>query len=193
VDFAPWVYNAPGGGSASLEDKKEYIMRGFMWPYVKSLDVYRCPSDRRKNSTFHQNAYRTYSIAGGLMGVHPENGGWEIMPCIKYTDIDQPATKYVFLAECDPRGYNAGSWVMRPRTRRWVDPFAIWHRDNKSTLGYADGHVEMQRWEGQGLIDWNLNALHEPQGFQFTRTPADEAEWEDFEFMLKGYAYRSLL
>ena len=26
----------------------------------------------------------------------------------------------------------------------------------------------------------------------FYRTPADDEEWEDFEFMLQGYAYRSL-
>jgi prepilin-type processing-associated H-X9-DG protein len=25
-----------------------------------------------------------------------------------------------------------------------VDPFGIFHRNNSSTLGYADGHVEMQ-------------------------------------------------
>ena len=81
---------------------------------------------------------------------------------------------------------------MNPSARQWVDPFGIWHRDNASTLGYADGHVEMQRWKGQGLIEWNLRALHNPDAFSFYRTPADDNEWEDFEFMLKGYAYRSL-
>jgi hypothetical protein len=50
----------------------------------------------------------------------------------------------------------------------------------------------MHRWKGQGLIDWNLQALHDPQSFSFYRTPVDDEEWEDFEFMLKGYAYRAL-
>jgi len=186
-----WVTVPPDEGNSTLEAKKEYIKDGLLWPYVREIDIYRCPSDRRKNSPYHQNAYRTYSIAGGMAGV--ADGDWEINPCRNYTDIKQPATKYVFLAECDRRGYNNGSWVMFPRSRQWVDPFAIWHRDDTSTLGYADGHAEMQRWRGRGLIEWNLTSLHDPQNFQFYRTPTDDEEWEDFEVMLKGYAYRQLL
>ncbi len=86
-----------------------------------------------------------------------------------------------------------GSWVMYPKSRRWVDPFGIWHRDNSSTLGYADGHVEMHRFYSRRLIEWNLKALHDPMNFAFTKAPEDEEEMEDLEFMLKGYAYRSLL
>ena len=85
-----------------------------------------------------------------------------------------------------------GSWVMYPKSRQWVDPFAIWHRDNTSTLGYADGHADMQRWRAQGLIEWNLKALHDPASFQFYRTPVDDQEWEDFDTMRDGYAYRAL-
>ena len=195
---SPWVQIPPGGVNASVEEKKEYIKRGTLWPYVKDIDIYRCPSDKRKNSPYHKFAYRTYSIAGGMNGVRNEppwdrDREWEIIPCVRYTEIRQPATKYVFLAECDPRGYNEGSWVMKPKTRQWVDPFGIWHRDNSSTLGWADGHVEMHRFYSRGLIEWNLKALHDPANFTFYRPPQDNEEMEDFEFMLKGYAYRSLL
>jgi prepilin-type N-terminal cleavage/methylation domain-containing protein len=190
--WSPWVRIPPNGVTASVEQKKEYIKLGLLWPYVKEISVYRCPSDKRKNSPYHKYAYRTYSIAGGMNGVRQDGSEWEIKPCIRYTDIRQPATKLVFLAECDPRGYNMGSWVMYPKTKRWVDPFGIWHRDNSSTLSFADGHVDMHRWFGRGLIDWNLTALYEPARFQFIRTPQDEEEWTDFDFMLKAYAYRAL-
>jgi prepilin-type N-terminal cleavage/methylation domain-containing protein len=187
-----WVVIPPGEGDSTIQAKQEYIKDGLLWPYVKEVDVYRCPSDRHKNSPYHQNAFRTYSIAGGMNAVSSA-GAWEIKPCMTYTDIKRPATKYVFTAECDTRGYNNGSWVMNPKSREWVDPFAVWHRDDTSTLGYADGHAEMQRWHSKGLIEWNLQALHEPQTFSFYRTPADDEEWEDFEVMWKGYAYRQLL
>lgn len=190
---SPWVLNPPGGASAPIKEKQEYIRQGHLWPYVKKIDVYRCPSDKRNKSAQHQYAFRTYSIAGGLMGVNPNNGGWEIMPCVKYSDINNPATKYVFLAECDPRGFNGGSWVMRPKSRRWVDPFATWHRRNSSTLGWADGRVSNQRWRGPGLIEWNEQALYNVANFSFNRTPAPDEELENFEFALRGYAYRSLL
>jgi len=189
---SPWVLNPPGGANASIEEKQEYIRQGLLWPHVKKIEVYRCPSDRRNKSPVHQYAYRTYSIAGGLNGVSP-TGGWEIMPCMNYSDIKNPATKYVFLAECDPRGFNNGSWVMNPKSRQWVDPFATWHRRNTSTLGWADGHVEMHRWFGEGLIKWNEQALYEPGTFSFYRTPEQGDEMKDFEFALKGYAYKSLL
>jgi prepilin-type processing-associated H-X9-DG protein len=85
-----------------------------------------------------------------------------------------------------------GSWVILPKSRQWVDPFGIWHRDNSSTLSFADGHVDMHRWLSRGLIDWNLKALHEPQSFQFTRSPQDEEEREDFEFVLNAYACKAI-
>ncbi len=190
---SPWVLAPPGGTGAPIAEKQEYIRQGHLWPLVKKIEVYRCPSDKRNKSTQHQYAFRTYSIAGGLMGVNPRNGGWEIMPCVKYSDIKNPAAKYVFLAECDPRGYNLGSWVMRPKSKMWEDPFATWHRRNSSTLGWADGHVDNHRWLGPGLIEWNEQALYEPGNFRVTRTPALDEEQEDFEFALRGYAYKYLL
>jgi prepilin-type N-terminal cleavage/methylation domain-containing protein len=190
---APWVVMPPSPETASVELKKEYIKKGRLWPYVKEIEVYRCPSDRRKNSPHHKYAYRTYSIAGGLNGGVSGDPLWEIKTCMKYTDIKQPATKLVFIAECDPRGYNTGAWVIQPKSKRWVDPFGIWHRDNASTLSFADGHVDMHRWPSRALIEWNLKALHEPLNFAFYRSPQDNEEMEDFEFILKAYAYKALL
>ena len=190
--YSPWVQIPPAGVNASIEEKKEYIKRGMLWPYVKDIKIYRCPSDKRKNSPYHKYAYRTYSIAGGMNGLSPDRFEWEIKACSRYTEIKQPATKLVFLAECDPRGYNMGSWVMNPRSGQWVDPFGVWHRDDSSTLGFADGHVDMHRWLSRGLVEWNLTALHEPARFQFLRGPQDEEEWADFDFMLKSYAYKAL-
>ncbi|MEN6424039.1 MAG: prepilin-type N-terminal cleavage/methylation domain-containing protein [Phycisphaerales bacterium] len=186
----PWVYMPPSPETSTVEQKKEYIKRGLLWSYVKKVEVYRCPSDKRKNNPNHKYAYRTYSIAGGMNGV--QNNSWEIRPCVKYTDIKQPANKIVFIAECDPRGYNMGSWVINPKSKQWVDPFGIWHRDNSSVLSFADGRVDMHRWLSRGLVEWNLTALHDPAKFAFYRTPQDNEEMEDFEFALDAYAYKSL-
>jgi prepilin-type N-terminal cleavage/methylation domain-containing protein len=188
---ADWIQLPPNPATSSLEDKQEYIKQGALWPYVGDVKLYRCPSDKRKSNAVHQYAYRTYSIAGGMNGVGA--GTWEIDPCIKFSDIKNPAEKYVFLAECDPRGYNMGSWVMNPRSRQWVDPFGIWHRNRSATLGYADGRVDMQMFRGRGLLEWNEQALI-GTGFSFYRTPPsdDLDEKEDFKEMLKGYAYKRL-
>ena len=185
-----WVRNPVGGAGSTIQAKLDAIEAGTLWPYVEKLEVYRCPSDKRKNSPQHQFAYRTYSIAGGLNGVN-RDGRWEIIPALTYADVKRPASKYVFLAECDPRGYNNGSWVMYPRRREWVDPFGIFHRGNSSTLGYADGHVAMQPFRDKGLIEWNLSAI-DGVGFSFYRTPQGEVELEDFQTMYDGYAFKKL-
>lgn len=188
-----WVQMPPSPTSATVEQKKFYIQKGTLWPFVEKLEIYRCPSDMRKNSPAHLNAYRTYSIVGGLNGVDSPSTTWEIYTCLKFSDIKRPADRYVFLAECDPRGYNMGSWVLRPRTRQWVDPFGIFHRNNSSTLGYADGRVEMQAFHGKGLIDWNKGAVDGPPAWAgFYRAPEGEEELLDFQEMWDGYAYRKL-
>lgn len=187
-----WVKSPVGGANSDVDAKKVAIMEGTLWSYVEKLEVYRCPSDMRKNSPFHQNAYRTYSVAGGLNGVGDGRGssGWQVKPCLKFSDIKRPADRYVFLAESDPRGYNNGSWVMNPRSREWVDPFGIFHRNNTSTLGYADGRVGMQMFRDQGLIDWNKGAVDGgPAWTGFYRTPQGEVEKQDFQTMWDGYAY----
>jgi prepilin-type N-terminal cleavage/methylation domain-containing protein len=187
---AAWVVMPPSLGDSTVEEKKEYIKKGALWPYVKKVEAYRCPSDRRQHSPYHKNAYRTYSIVGGLNGLG--STGFGTTPLLRYTEIKQPASKWVFLAECDKRGYNMNSWVLNPQARQWVDPFGIWHRSNTSTVGFADGRVDMQQWRGKGLIEWNLLALYDPDKFNFYRTPTDEEEWKDFENAVQAYSSKDL-
>ena len=176
--ISSWVPLPVGEGSASIEKKKEYIKKGLLWPFVKTIEAYRCPSDRRIKSPYHMYAYRTYSIQGsmGKSSAHQ-----------RYSGIKQPATKYVFLAECDPRGANLNWWELGGDS--WVDPFGIWHSRNTSTFGFADGHAEMHRWLSKGLIEWNEKALWNPAKFQFGRQPrlGGEDELKDFEWASKGY------
>ena len=70
----------------------------------------------------------------------------------------------------------------------------VWHRDNSNTLGFADGHAEMQTYRGAGFIQWNLDAIYDPGKFSFHRTPDknDPYEMEDFQYMLDHYGYKSL-
>ena len=186
----PWIERPIADFSNDpLENEKEGIRRGALFTYIgKSVDSFRCPADMRTLSAALPT-FRTYSIAGGMYGVD-KKGGWEIVPHTKYSTIKHPATKIVYLAEADPRGENMGAWVMRPRTEEWVDPFAIWHTKNRSTLGFADGHGEMHRWQNQELVDWCTSMWTDPGSFNFYRKPASEEEQRDFEWMAKRYAYR---
>ena len=187
-----WIENKITSYSLDpMEQEKEGIRRGKLYTYVgKSVESYRCPADMRTLSPDNPT-FRTYSVTGGMYGVG-KGGGWEIVPHTKYSTIKNPAQKLVFLGEADPRGMNMGSWVMYPKKREWVDPFAIWHTKNRSTLGFADGHGEMHRWESKDLAEWCTEIWDSPGTFQFYRRPATEAEVRDFDWMWDRYAYRRL-
>lgn len=166
--------NRPG----LVEDKLRGIERGLLYPYVKTVKVYHCPGDARINIP-DQKAYRSYSVAGGMNG---EAGAFGAEPHKLYLHIKSPAQKYVFIEESDDRGWNMGSWVINPHNPdRWVDPLAIWHND-RSTLGFADGHAEKHQW-----LDERTIIMAEEQNFGETHPGSP-----DVRYMHQGYAYKKL-
>ena len=179
-----WVFRP--SNDASIEQKKKAIREGALFPYVgDTVDVYRCPADQRQKDP-RQFAFRSFSIAGGANG---QNWSGSVQST-KYSDIRNPATKYVFLEDIDPQGYNRGSWVMDFSPPSWVDPLAMWHNE-RSTIGFADGHSEMHRWNDRSFIDWAHRAMYEPPAsFSFYMShPADEVE--DINYMARGYPCKS--
>ena len=184
------------GFTERLEQEKEGIRQGLLWPYIKQEAAYRCPSDSRKTTA--NQAYRSYSIAGAANGQgYSSHTTGNLVFSKKVSDIKSPSTKYIFLAETDPRGFNGGSWIMNADkgNSSWIDPFAIWHSKNRTTLAWADGRAQMQRWVDNSTLEMSANALDAAYknygggaspatGFYYP-VPADEGE--DLEFMARGY------
>jgi len=169
--------NYTGDSNPLLEDELRGIERGALYPYVKDVDVYRCPSDDRKRNPARAT-FRSYSIAGGMNG--EERYEYTGRGIIKYTEIRNPATKYVFVEEADPRQWNMGSWIIYPTGDSWCDPLTVWH-GNRSCLGWADGRAEMHRWQDERTIE-------------MAEVYADEGAWSpthpdspDLKFMQRGY------
>ena len=138
-----------GDPNPTLEDELRGIERGALYPYVKDVDTYRCPSDDRKRNP-NRATFRSFSIAGGMNG--EERYNFTKRAIRKYTEIRNPSTKYVFVEEADPRQWNMGSWIVYPTGDSWCDPLSIWH-GNRSCLGWADGHTEMHRWLDERTIE----------------------------------------
>ncbi|MCK4293769.1 MAG: hypothetical protein KAY65_11270 [Planctomycetes bacterium] len=180
------ITNQPGAwvlppSPPSLPTKKYAgIINGALYPYVGAVGLYRCPANSMTAP------FCTYSIPGGANGEH-----WTgYVPATRYSELKTPATRYIFLEEIDPRGYNVGSWVMDLQSNRWIDPLLIWH-NNRTTLGFADGHAETRRWVDKSLIDWCSMALEDPGHFHFGMTPPPD-EREDIEYMANGFPCKSL-
>ncbi len=185
-----WVL-LPPSLPATVDVEIESIKEGALWPFVKNEKVYRCPSDQRKNSALHVEAYRSYAMAGGLNGSTQANMA---QGCKSLSDIKQPSSKYVLLPECDKRGANRGTWILDPVVGRWIDPFGVWHRGRSTNFAYVDGHVAKYGWQNQDLVDWCNRATFDPQRFSFGRNiPADNYdEHKDWNWAVEGYAYKAL-
>ncbi|UCG46141.1 MAG: prepilin-type N-terminal cleavage/methylation domain-containing protein [Phycisphaerales bacterium] len=168
------------GRPATRDQEWRGIQRGALWPYLKNLDVYRCPSDPRKKSPA-QDAWRTFSMAGGARG--ESGGGYPRV--MKYSEIKRPAETYILLEEMDGRGWNIGSWIMHVDTQRWIDPLSILHSKSMSTLGYVDGHAGLHQWVDNSTKEMSrLGMEGSGQAFNY---PIPAGEGEDVRFMARGY------
>jgi len=179
-----WVGEEPADGT--WEQKKDSIRRGLLYRYTgKSVDIFRCPADRRRPTQARLVAFRTFSIAGGANGED-----WDYVKVKNYNEIRNPTMRYIFVEEMDTRGCNKGSWQMHPKAKTWTDPVAMWH-NKKSTLGFADGHTEMHQWVDKSFINWNLKAMNGEPGFNFEMIPP-AGDLTDVEYMARGFPYKSL-
>lgn len=173
----------------AYEQEQEGVRQGLLYPYVgRTVGVFRCPSDRRKR-TAGQYAFRTYSLSGGVNGERWATYKW----VKKYSEIKSPATKIIWLAEADPRGWNMGSWQMDLNPYRWVDPFAIWHTKHRSTLGWADGRAQMRTWVDESTIAMCEAAFRRSLGDMSAPNPFNwrvaAGEGEDVEFMGRAFPH----
>jgi prepilin-type N-terminal cleavage/methylation domain-containing protein/prepilin-type processing-associated H-X9-DG protein len=168
--------NYTGDSNPTLEDRLRGIERGELFPYSKNVDVFRCSNDQRLRDP-DQFAFRSYSIAGGMNG--EDKYGFSGRAIEVYDEIKNPSMKIVFVEESDDRGWNMGSWVVRPTGDRWIDPLAPWH-NKRSTLGFADGHSEKHRWLDERTIEMNEKQL-------FGQTHPGNP---DLKFMQRAYQLR---
>jgi prepilin-type processing-associated H-X9-DG protein len=140
------------------------IKQGGLWPYLGTERVYHCPSDTRYlkqagGGIGRWGGYRSYSIGCPLNG-YANGDGWatgEYYAAVyKTNEIISPDSKIVFVEEMDASGYNDNTWDiflgMATFPNFWPgDPLACVH-NQRSTLGFADGHIEQHPWQDQAVI-----------------------------------------
>lgn len=118
------------------------ITEGRIYPYVKSLPVYRDPSDPNKYKD--TPSIRSYSMNAFLgerfSSTRVPSTTPDTYPLFyaRDTDIKYPTRIFVFVEE-DHRFINDARFVVDPETNSWIE---IPHRHgSKYTLSFADGHV----------------------------------------------------
>ncbi len=170
--------------SATLEDEKRGCEAGALFPYVRDVDLYHCPSDRRNRTEL---THRSYGIPGGMNG---ETGtgasGWLLQnwghtSYKKLTEIRNPGIKYVFLEEkTDVGGWNWGSWNLEKQGDRWWDPIVVRH-GSLSVLAFSDGHAVQHQWRQKSTLA--MTYVGYPDCIRWPVTDGTD----DLEFMRQGF------
>lgn len=163
----------------SRADLLAHPHKGTLWPYVRDVDVYRCPRGRTGHVV-------TYAIVAGANGFNvegtyvPGSGaeqmtefgqriGSTVLKLTRLSDIVNPgaAQRAVFIdISQTPQGGDFYVYYLQPRWM-WFSPPPLRHADG-ATLSMADGHAEYWKWKGRETVDMPRELM--PAGDSFAET-----------------------
>jgi len=165
-----WVDIA--GENASEATQVKAMKSGVLFPYVKNLRLYKCPTGVRGEMV-------TYSIVASMWGGStPVSGGHDEELCFeKRAELLRPGERIVFVDEGKWPGSPWGVWHDRPM---WWDIPTVRH-SNGTDWGYADGHSEYHKWVDRRTMDLALLRPpyeHVNPGYaSVTHEDSEDLEW----------------
>ena len=142
-----WVGSTSSGTvPLTKERQREEISRGTLWPYIKNMESYQCPTGLR-------GEYVTYSIFDSMKGakdaLNSEGRKKKGVYIENKMDLSRPAERLVFL---DEGWATSNSFTVYYAQEAWWDEPPIRHGEG-CTFGYADGHSVHYKWRGQGTLE----------------------------------------
>lgn len=139
-----WVAGNPKEDITTLN-----LIRGSLYPYTRSVNLYRCPADSSKVVGYPLLRTRSYSMSfymnGDAAGLEPR-----VKTILSAIESPAPERVFVFIEEHENSAW-AGSFTVSPPDKAslpfqtWVSTPADRHRQG-ADLSFADGHVEYWKW-----------------------------------------------
>lgn len=126
---------------SNIKAQIKTIEIGTLYPYSKSVKLYRCPTGKR-------GEVRTYSIGDSMNGY----AGFASVGGITQTklfSVRRPSERMVFI---DEGKATKESWTIPPHIDSWWDAVPLRHSKG-TTLSFADGHSDYRRWVDKRTIE----------------------------------------
>jgi prepilin-type N-terminal cleavage/methylation domain-containing protein/prepilin-type processing-associated H-X9-DG protein len=131
-------------GNASLDTNLETITSGSIYPYIKSLQTYKCPIDISKVLGTSIPTLRSYSLSCFMSGPPMDLDEYGVKPVLQTSQIQKPSGTLTFLEE-DISTIDDGHFLYSGTLNEWMN-VASWRHRNGDTLAFVDGHVEYWKW-----------------------------------------------
>jgi len=161
--------------TSNYEAAEQAIKDGALYPYIKNVDMYKCPTGRRGEAL-------TYSIMFSMNAVnHPPTQGVRGAHIKRRSEITNPAPAFrlVFI---DEGWMTPDAFAVHYDQEQWWDDPPVRHGDG-TTLSFADGHADHWKWKGTDTIK---RAREVEVGHQGNWTPQTDAGFRDLYDMQRG-------
>lgn len=131
-------------GNASLDTNESDIVSGTIYPDIKSIPLYRCPTDQSLILGTSSLTLRSYSLSCFMGGPPSDTQLYNIKPVHRLSQIIKPATSLTFIEE-DISSIDDGHFLYSDTNNIWYNVPA-WRHAHGDTLSFADGHQEYWKW-----------------------------------------------
>lgn len=154
------AFSRPESRSALFEDPA----KGPLWPYLRDIDVYRCPRGEvgnfatyttvpAANGTYVEGTYKLETKLSSELVAFGIRVGSTVLRLTRLTDITSPgaAERLVFMDQgITPIGSDFYVHYLSPRWYAGNPPPL--HHNGGVTLSMADGHAEYWKWKGRETV-----------------------------------------
>ena len=147
--------------SSLITYQTDFIEAGLIYPYVKAVNVYKCPADQSvvKFGPISIPKPRSYSMNCWLNPYPGRDatsifGGSPARIFNKDSDITQPGPSMTFvLIDENEKSIDDGYFAGSPGLPNyWINVSATRH-GGAGGLSFADGHSEIRRWKDQYVLN----------------------------------------
>jgi prepilin-type N-terminal cleavage/methylation domain-containing protein/prepilin-type processing-associated H-X9-DG protein len=145
----PWVGNCVAGDYATgglLPESQQItgIEEGALWPYLKNVGLYKCP-------TGYRGELITYSIVDSMNGYGGGRDTASVALIVKVkTQIRNASDRIVFVDEGFMTPDSYAVYYDSPKDTWWDAPM-MRHSDG-TDYGFADGHSDHRTWKSKETV-----------------------------------------
>jgi prepilin-type N-terminal cleavage/methylation domain-containing protein/prepilin-type processing-associated H-X9-DG protein len=122
------------------------ITSGTLYPYLKNIEIYRCPADRGFIPGTSVTKNRSFSLSAYMNGA-AANTNWNVQSLNQATQIRNASGSLTFIDEADLT-IDDGHFLYSSKLDDWLNVPA-WRHQNGAVLAFADGHTEYWKWKGR--------------------------------------------